>query len=354
MIRLTELITLARDRQATDLHIASGDAPAIRVHGRVTVLDLPPVPAATLDGYLESVAPARAADRWSDGGCADIARRTGPGAPFRLHAFRTTRGVRLAFRFHPPAVPPLDDMGLPDIVPALASQTNGLIIFTGPTGSGKTTALAALIDRINRTCERVILTAEDPVEYTHEPIRSSIAHCEIGTDVASYAEAIHGFMRSDPDVILAGEMRDRETMTAVLSAAETGHLVFSTLHTNDAPQTIDRIVDAFASDAHGQVRTQVAATLLAVISLRLVPLRDGSGRTAAAEVLVGTDAVRAMIRDGKNHQLRNAIATGRNAGMRTLETSLSDLVVRGAISIDTARAFANRPSDVREIERVAS
>ena len=179
-------------------------------------------------------------------------------------------------------MPALDTLGLPDIVSALASQTSGLVIFTGPTGSGKTTAVAALIDRINRTCERVIVTVEDPVEYTHEPIRSSIAHCEVGSDIASYAAAIHGFMRADPDVILAGEMRDRATMAAVLSAAETGHLVFSTLHTNDAAQTIDRIVDAFASDAQGQVRTQLAATLLAVVSLRLVPLRDGSGRTAGS------------------------------------------------------------------------
>ena len=353
-LRLTELLTLARDRNATDLHIAAGDAPAIRVHGRVTVLDLPPVPATVLERYLESIAPALAAERWHSTGCADLGRREGAGAPFRLHAFRTTRGVRLAFRFHPVVMPALDALGLPDIVPALASQSSGLIIFTGPTGSGKTTAVAALIDRINRTSERVIVTAEDPVEYLHHPIRSSIAHCEVGSDVATYADAIHGFMRADPDVILAGEMRDRATMAAVLSAAETGHLVFSTLHTNDAAQTIDRIVDAFASDAQGQVRTQLAATLIAVISLRLVPLRDGTGRTAAAEILIGTDAVRAMIRDGKTHQLRNAMATGRNAGMRTLETSLTDLVVRGTISIETARVFANRPADVREIDRVAS
>jgi twitching motility protein PilT len=228
-----------------------------------------------------------------------------------------------------------------------------LVVFTGPTGSGKTTALAALIDRVNRLTERVIVTVEDPIEYVHAPVRSAIAHCEIGRDASDYASALHGFMRADPDVILVGEMRDRATMEAVLSAAETGHLVLSTLHTIDAAQTVDRIIDAFGSEAQSQVRTQLASTLLAIVSLRLVPRRHGDGRVAASEILVGTDAVRAMIREGKTHQLRNAIGTGRAAGMRTLETSLSDLVVRGTVSIDAARHAANRPSEVRDLERVA-
>ena len=167
---------------------------------------------------------------------------------------------------------------------ALAAPTSGLIIFTGPTGSGKTTALAALIDRINRTSERVIVTVEDPVEYVHQPVRSTIVHCEIGSDIGDYAAAVHGFMRADPDVILVGEMRERATMEAVLSAAETGHLVVSTLHTTDAAQTVDRIIDAFASEAQSQIRTQLAASLLAVVSLRLVPLRSGDGRIAASEI----------------------------------------------------------------------
>jgi twitching motility protein PilT len=283
----------------------------------------------------------------------DVARRTGIGAPYRLHAFKTMRGLRLAFRFLAAEIPTLEALDLPAVITTLAARTSGLIVFTGPTGSGKTTALAALIDRINRTSERVIVTVEDPVEYFHAPLRSVIAHCEIGSDVPDYAAAIRSFMRADPDVILVGEMRDRATMEAVLSAAETGHLVLSTLHTIDAAQTIDRMIDAFASDAQCQIRTQLASTLLAVVSLRLVPLRNGDGRTASAEILIGTDAVRAMIRDGKTHQLRNAIATGRAAGMRTLETSLSDLVVRGTISLEVARLAATRPAEVRDLERVA-
>jgi twitching motility protein PilT len=352
-LRLDELIALARGRSATDLHIGAGEAPTLRVNGRIVVLDVPPLGAVALEAFLDRTAPPDAAARWTAAGSADFARRTGAGAPYRLHGYRTMTGPRLAFRFHAAAIPALDTLALPAIVATFAARTSGLIVFTGPTGSGKTTALAALIDRINRTTERIVVTVEDPVEFVHPPQRSTVAHCEIGTDVADYASAVRGFMRADPDVILVGEMRDRETMDAVLCASETGHLVLSTLHTADAAQTIDRIIDAFAADAQAQVRTQLAAALLAIVSLRLVPLRDGSGRIAAAEILIGTDAVRAMIRDVKTHQLRNAITTGRSAGMRTLETSLTDLVVRGAVSLDAARASANRPDDIRDLERRA-
>ena len=349
LLRLTELITLARGRGASDLHAGAGSRPTVRIDGRAIALDVPPLGASTLESFLESVLPAASVGVWKRSRSVDVARRQGIGAPYRLHAYATMSGPRLAFRFLNVDVPALDTLALPPIVGELTAHTAGLIIFTGPTGSGKTTALAATIDRINRTAERVIVTVEDPVEYVHSPVRSVVAHCEIGTDVEDYATAIHGFMRSDPDVILVGEMRDRATMEAVLSAAETGHLVLSTLHTADAPQTIDRIIDAFSSDGQSQARTQLSSTLLAVIALRLVPLRSGTGRVAVSEVLIATDAVRAMIREGKTHQLRNAITTGRASGMRTLETSLSDLVVRGIVSRETARSCAARPSEVRDL-----
>ena len=353
-VRLLELIALARGRSATDLHVGAGDAPSLRVHGQIVPLDVPPLADVALEAFLERMAPAAAKGRWAAGEAADFAQRSGDWAPYRLHAYRSMGRIRLAFRFHEEHLPELEALALPPIVATFAARRSGLVLFTGPTGSGKTTALAALIDRINRAAERMIVTVEDPVEYVHRPVRSAIAHCEIGVDVPSYAAAIHGFMRADPDVMLVGEMRDRSTIEAVLSAAETGHLVFSTLHTIDAAQTVDRIIDAVGSEAQHQVRTQLAATLLAVVSLRLIPLHDGTGCVAATEILIGTDAVRAMIRDGKTHQLRNAMITGRNAGMRTLETSLSDLVVRRSISLDRARSFANRPADVRAIEAVAS
>jgi len=352
-VRLTELIALARGRGATDLHAGTGDAPTLRIDGRAIALDVPALGAAALEAFLDSHLTADLSRRWKTAGAIDVACRDGVGAPYRLHAYATLSGARLAFRFLAPDIPALDALALPAIIATFTTRANGLIVFTGPTGSGKTTALAALVDRLNRTTERVVVTVEDPVEYIHTPIRSVIAHCEIGSEVGDYATAVHGFMRADPDVILVGEMRDRATMEAVLSAAETGHLVLSTLHTIDAAQTVDRIIDAFGADAQSQIRTQLASTLLAIVSLRLVPLRSGDGRVAATEILIGTDAVRAMIREGKTHQLRNAISTGRAAGMRTLETSLSDLVVRGAVSLDAARLAANRPAEVRDLQRVA-
>jgi twitching motility protein PilT len=352
-VRIDELIALARARRASDLHLGGESSPTLRVDGRVIVLDLPPVAQDALVACLSDVFPDAARRRLAQFGNADIAIRRGAAAPYRLHAYRTTTGLRLAFRFLSETVPSLDALALPAIITTFTSRPNGLVLFTGPTGSGKTTALAALIDRMNRTSERVIVTVEDPVEYVHAPVRSMIAHCEIGTDVSDYAEALRGFLRADPDVILVGEMRDRETMEAALTAAETGHLVLSTLHTNDAAQTVDRIVDSFPSEAHAQIRTQVAATLVAVVSLRLVPLRVGSGRIAVAEILIGTDAVRAIIRDGKTHQLRNTIATGRAAGMQTLESHLSDLAVHGMIDVGTARAAANRPNEINDLDRIA-
>jgi twitching motility protein PilT len=223
------------------------------------------------------------------------------------------------------------------------------VLFVGPTGSGKTTSLAALIDHINRTSNRHIVTVEDPVEYEHKSMRSIVSHRELGGDVHDYASAVRSCLRADPDVILIGELRDTATMAAALTAAETGHLVFSTLHTGDAAQTVDRIVDAFGANAQGEVRVQLAQTLIGVVSQRLVPRAAGRGRRAAAEILVATDAVRALIRDGKTHQLRNAIQTGRTAGMQTLETHLSELVVRREVTLEAAGSVTDRPGEIRTI-----
>jgi twitching motility protein PilT len=352
IVRLHEMLEFARARRASDLHAGGGQPAALRVHGNLTPLELPPLQSGVIDDFLARTLPEADTARWRQTGTIDAACRSGAGAPYRLHAYRSMSGARIAFRFLADRVPALESLGLPDIVATLAARP-GLVVFTGPTGSGKSTALAALVDRLNRSGGHVIVTVEDPVEYFHAPIRSAIAHCELGRDVPDYASAVHGFMRADPDVILVGEMRTPETMAAVLGAAETGHIVFSTLHTSDAAQTIDRIIDAFSGATQPQIRSQLAATLVAVISLRLVPLAGGDGRAAASEILIGTDAVRAMIRDGKTHQLRNAIATGRAAGMRTLETSLSDLVVRGAVSLATARQYANKPNEVRDLDRIA-
>ena len=347
-VRIQDLIRTARGRGATDLHFGGPDRPALRVGGGVFALDVPPVDEIAVRAFLTQTVTSDQLARLDARGTADgAASRGADGGPYRVHAYRHAGGLRVAIRLLSDRIPSLDQLGLPPVVATFAQRHAGLVLFTGPTGSGKTTALAALLDRINRTSERVVVTVEDPVEYVHTAQRSLITHCEIGRDVADYPEALRGFMRADPDVILIGEMRDRPTMEAALTAAETGHLVFATLHTNDAPQTIDRIVDAFPSDAHTQIRSQLAATLTGVVALRLLARRDGSGRRAAAEVMIGTDAVRALVREGKTHQLRNTIATGRHAGMQTLESHLSELVMRGEIAYETAQAATNRPAEIR-------
>jgi twitching motility protein PilT len=351
LVRIAELLLAARARGASDLHVGGSEPPSVRVDGRLILLEVPPLAAEAVSAFCGASFGEAAMERLRALGTADTSRRNGPGAPYRLHAYLASTGTRLAFRLHTPHPPSLEQLALPPVIGTFVERPNGLILFTGPTGSGKTTALAALVDRINRNAERVVVSVEDPVEYVHAPIRSLVAHCEVGRDVADYAEALRGFLRADPDVIMVGEMRDRETIEAALTAAETGHLVLSSLHTNDAAQTIDRIVDAFPSTAHPQVRGQLAATLIGIASLRLVPVREGRGRAAAAEILIATDAVRAMIREGKTHQLRNAIATGRAAGMQPLEAHLSDLVIRGRVSLVAARAVANHPDDVRVLER---
>ena len=348
-IRISELLHNARVRGASDIHFGTGERPALRIDGRLIVLEGESIPEPALLAFLQATLPPAAYQRLSERGTADGARRLGDVGPCRIHAYRQLDGIRVVVRLLAATVPQLAQLDLPPIVATLPDRPTGLVLFTGPTGSGKTTALAALIDTINRSDERNIITVEDPIEYVHTPIRSLITHCEIGRDVSDYAEALRGLMRADPDVILIGEMRDRETMAAAMTAAETGHLVFATLHTNDAAQTVDRIIDSFPSDAQSQMRAQLAAVLVAVVGLRLVPRRVGTGRRAAAEILIATDGVRNLIRDGKTHQVRNAIVTGRDSGMQTLETHLSALVGRGEISLSAAQRVSSRPHDIRDV-----
>jgi twitching motility protein PilT len=351
-VRIHDLLHNARVRGASDVHFGGADRAVIRVDGRLVPIDDAPISEPALRAFCESTMTAQALSRLASRGTADGTFRS-DGAANRVHAFRHITGTRVVVRLLPTAIPTLEALALPGILGTLAANQAGLLLFTGPTGSGKTTALAATIDRINRCSARTIVTVEDPVEYVHSPIRSIVTHCEIGRDVSDYAEAIRGFMRADPDVISIGEMRDIETMEAALTAAETGHLVMATLHTTDAPQTVDRIVDAFQGSMQGQVRTQLAAVLLAVVALRLVPRMGAGGRICATEIMVATDAVRALVREGKTHQLRNAIVTGRNAGMQTLESHLSDLAVRGFISPEAARATANRPDELQSLQGAA-
>ena len=354
-VRLADVLRSARARGASDVHLGGGERPVLRIDGRLTTLDVAPLDHDGLRAFVAAIFTRDQLARLDDAGCGDGAAARGSDcAPYRVHAFRCASGLHVAIRLLAASVPAFESLGLPPTLAGLAQRSSGLVLVTGPTGSGKTTALAALIDRINRTCERTVVTIEDPVEYAHASMRSLIVQCEVGRDVTDHAHALRGALRADPDVIVIGEMRDRETFAAALTAAETGHLVLATLHTNDAAQTVDRIVDAFPADGQAQVRGQLASVIAGVASLRLVPRRDAAGRRAAAEVLTATDAVRALVREGKTHHLRNAIVTGRAAGMQTLESHLSDLVVRGDVALADARAAAVRPEEVRALARAAS
>jgi twitching motility protein PilT len=346
-VRIHDLLHVARGRGASDLHLGTGDRPALRVDGRLVLLDGPPIDADGVAAFLRDAFAAAQRARFDLQGHADAAAPFGAtDGPYRVHAYRHAGGTRVAIRLLAASIPDLDRLGLPAIVGSFAQRQAGLVIFAGPTGSGKTTALAALVDRINRSSERNLLTIEDPVEYVHRPVRSLVTHCEVGRDVADYPDALCAALRADPDVLLVGELREPATMAAALAAAETGHLVLTTLHTADAAQSIERIADAFAADAHALVRAQLASVLVAVIALRLLP-RRGGGRRAAAEILVATDAVRALIREGKAHQIRNAIVTGRANGMQTLEGHLAELVMHGEVELADARSAAPRPEEIR-------
>ena len=354
-IRVHDLVRAARGRGASDIHFGGAEPPAYRVDGRLVLAGGAPLDEGSVRAFLAVALAEDQRARLEAHGTADgSASRNADGGPYRVHAYRHDGGVRVALRLLAQRIPALEELGLPAAVASFTQRASGLVLFTGPTGSGKTTALAGLIDRINRTSDRHIVTVEDPIEYVHVSARSIVTHTQVGRDVSDFAEALRGFMRADPDVIVVGEMRDRRTIEAALTAAETGHLVFATLHTSDAAQTVDRVVDAFPTDARVQTRSQLAAELAGIVALRLVPRRTGAGRRAAAEVLIGTDAVRALIREGKTHQLRNAIVTGRAAGMQTLETHLSELVMRGEVALEDARAAANHHADVRDVAWSAS
>jgi twitching motility protein PilT len=348
-IRLHDLLRIARERDASDIHLAIGEAPGLRIEGTLGRLNTAPIEAAELDYFTTDLLGAGALRRLHDYGDADGIVRHPELGTYRVHAFRAEGSVRFAIRLLSATIPCLDELELPSALHAFTARRSGLALFVGPTGSGKSTALAALIDRINRTDSRHIITVEDPVEYRHSPLRSSVAHRELGADFSDYPAAIRSALRANPDVIAIGELRDHATIRAALGAAETGHFVLSTLHTNDATAAVDRIIDAFEAAARHEARAILAQVLVGITSLRLLPRERVGGRRAASEILIATEAVRSLIREGKAHQLRNAIVTGRSAGMQTLEAHLSDLVARGEISLENARASTDRPDEVRTL-----
>ncbi len=329
---------------ATDLLLVPGAPPVVRVNGsleragegeRLSAQDA-----------FDLLAPSLSADRrrrYLEAGSVDLSLRVSGLGRFRVNLHRTRRGSAAALRVLPKRIPPLSELGLPEMLYDLTKSARGLVLVTGPTGSGKTTTLAALIDRMNRTEKRHIVTIEDPVEYEHAHGRSLVEQVEVGVDAPSFAAALVSALRQNPDVILVGEMRDLETTRAAVTAAQTGHLVLTTLHTNDVPQTINRILDIFPAEQQGQVRQQLSLALSAVVCQQLVPRKGGPGRALALEIAVATDSLRAHVRRGSFHQIHQEMTLGKRFGMVTMEESLSALVQAGTISEADARLRASHP-----------
>jgi twitching motility protein PilT len=332
---------------ASDLHITTGTEPAIRVNGVLERLeDLEPLDADDTQQLLYRIMSTEQQKHLEIKRQLDISYSLAGLARFRVNIYFQREALGAAFRLIPAKLKTLDELGLPPVLHELATKPRGLVLVTGPTGSGKSTTLAAVIDEINSTRRDHIMTIEDPIEFLHRHKRCIVNQREIGPDATSFAEALRGALRQDPDVILLGEMRDLETIATALTAAETGHLVFATLHTQDAPSTVDRLIDVFPAAQQEQVRVQIASTLQAVVTQTLLPRADGNGRVAALEILIPDDAVRNLIRQAKVEQVYSIMQTGGKRGMQTLEQSLAELIGRGLISQETALSRSSRPEQL--------
>lgn len=344
--QLTEWILQTAERGGTDLLVAAGSPPLARIHDVLTPLPLPPLtPTATavvVDGIL--TAEQRAAlDKDLD---LDLAIDAPGYGRVRANIYMQRGSWCLALRLIPLSVPQLDDLGLPAAAQALSSIRQGLVLVTGPTGSGKSTTLAAMIDKIARERPCHILTVEDPIEYLQPHRKAAVTQRELGRDARTFPRALRAALRENPDVVMVGEMRDLETIQTAVTIAETGHLVLASMHTNDSAQTIDRVVDVFPHERQQQIRVQLAAGLGGVIYQQLMPRIDG-GRVAAFEVLIATNAIRSLVREGKTAQIRNVVSTSQRDGMQTLESSLSQLVRDGVVTLDDAVARSLYPHEVR-------
>jgi twitching motility protein PilT len=334
-------------RNASDLHVTAGTPPAIRVRGHIQPLDTAPaLSAEDLQQLLYRILSSEQQKHLEIKRQIDMAYSVPGLARFRVNVYFQRGTLGAAFRLIPHELKTLEELGLPPGLHALTQKPRGIVLVTGPTGSGKSTTLAAMIDEINRTRSEHILTIEDPIEFLHRHKRCIVNQREIGPDAVSFAEALRGALRQDPDVILLGEMRDLETIGTALTAAETGHLVFGTVHTQSAPSTIDRLIDVFPAAQQEQIRIQIAATLQGVVTQNLLPTADGKGRTPAIEILLPDDAVRNLIRQAKVEQIYSVMQTSTGRGMQTMEQSLAELVLRGVITIDIALGASSRPDQL--------
>jgi twitching motility protein PilT len=339
-----ELLMLTTERGGSDLHLSAGSMPLMRLHGELTAIEDHPLGREEVHRMVHEILNDDQRRLFEEHRDLDFAVEVGEHARFRVNVFNQRNGEGAVFRVIPTQIRSFQELGLPDVVQTLALRENGLVLVTGPTGSGKSTTLAAMIDHVNSTQKKHIITLEDPIEFVHRSNGCLVNQREIGSHTRSFAAALRAALREDPDVILVGEMRDLETISLALTAAETGHLVFGTLHTKSAPKTVDRIVDAFPPAQQQQVRVQMAEALQGVVSQVLLPTKDRKGRVAALEIMVATVAIRNLIREGKTQQMPSSIQTGAQVGMQSLEQALRNLVMQGRVDRAYAEGFLQSSS----------
>ncbi len=341
-MNFTELIETARREECSDVHVTVGTAIARRKYGKLEILEPMPTAEQSRDIILEKLTE-KQREKVLNGEDLDFAIVMPDGSRIRANIYHQRNNLAAAYRILYGAIPNFDELGLPKIVKQLVNETRGLVLITGPTGSGKTTTMASMVDYINSNMNKHVITIEDPIEYTYYHKKSMIHQREIGKDVENYATALYSALREDPDVILVGEMRDYETIRAAITAAETGHLVFSTLHTSSAAQTIERIIEAYPPHAQNQISTQLSSVLKGVITQVLVPLEDGTGMAMATEVMINNDAIANQIRGNKLHQIPSTIQSSASVGMHALDMDLKRMVGEGKISRQTALKYCSTP-----------
>lgn len=336
---IDKVLTAARELNVSDIHFTVGIPPIFRMHGTLRRYGDEDLTPETSRDIAKALMPEKLWIDFEERGEMDYSYEIEGVARFRVNTFQQRGAISHAFRTIPTKIPTVDELNMPATLKKLAETHQGMILVTGPTGSGKSTTLAAMIRHINETMTKHIITLEDPIEYMHNHNASVIDQREVGFDTGSFANGLRAALRQDPDVILVGEMRDLETITTAITAAETGHLVMATLHTSSAASTIERIIDVFPAEQQSQIRTQLGGVLKAVISQRLLPTADGKGRVAATEILINNAAVANLIRTEKVHQIPNVILTNRAAGMHMMSTTVQELLTRGRISRQTAMPF---------------
>ncbi len=349
-VSVTELLEAVIEINASDLIITAGTPPVIRLHGDLRRLsEFPILTPRVLQNMIYAILPQRHREKLEQDLELDMSYALPGKARFRVNVYWQRDSLAAAFRLIPYEIKTIEALGLPPAVSELADYPRGFVVVTGPTGSGKSTTLAAMVDIVNSNKPVHIMTVEDPIEFLHKHKTAMVNQREVGSDTHSFGNALKHVLRQDPDVILVGEMRDLETISTAITAAETGHLVFATLHTQDAPQTIDRIIDVFPAHQQQQVRVQLATTIQGVVSQQLIPTADGTGLVVACEVMVATSAIRNLIREGKTHQVVSAMQGGGRYGMQTMDQSLAELVKAGSITQEMALERCHDPEELNRL-----